>query len=94
MTPEIPVLDYYLIGEYGALSIIGLILTMDNFRVSIGLGTLHLNKSQQKRIAVSFGLFESVMPILGVAIGNSIAILVGSWIEYLGAATVGAMESI
>jgi manganese efflux pump family protein len=87
--PEASVLDYRLIGEYGVLSIIGFILVMDNFRVSIGLGILQLDKSQQRRIALSFGYFESVMPILGVAIGNSIAILVGSWIEYLGAITVG-----
>jgi len=87
---ENPFFDYHLLGEYGVFSIIGFILIMDNFRVSIGLGILHLNRTQQQQIALSFGLFESIMPVVGVTIGNTIAILLGSWTDYLGAVTVGA----
>jgi manganese efflux pump family protein len=77
------------IGEYGIFSIIGFVLMMDNFRVSIGLGTLDIKRTRQKQIAFAFGLFESIIPILGAMIGNFIAKFLGSWTTHLGPLTIG-----
>jgi putative Mn2+ efflux pump MntP len=70
--------------EYFTLSIMGLLLVLDNLRITICLGTLNINKSCRKRLAISFGVFETLTPILGFVIGNSVAQIIEYWAGYVG----------
>jgi putative Mn2+ efflux pump MntP len=83
------VLDYHLIGGYAALILLGFLLTLDNFRVSIGLGTLTISKTRQKHIALAFGICESLTTIFGFVIGNSLSSVITPWVQYVGPIAVG-----
>jgi manganese efflux pump family protein len=86
---EIATIDYHLISEYGALAILGFLLTLDNFRVSIGLGTLNIDATRQKHISLAFGICESVTPIVGFVIGQSLSSSMTSLVQYIGPLIVG-----
>jgi putative Mn2+ efflux pump MntP len=91
VTPEfeIATIDYHLISEYGALAILGFLLTLDNFRVSIGLGTLNIDATRQKHISLAFGICESVTPVIGFVIGQSLSSSMTSLVQYIGPLIVG-----
>jgi manganese efflux pump family protein len=86
---EIATTDYHVIGEYGALVLLGFLLTLDNFRVSIGLGTLNIDATRHRHISLAFGICESVTPILGFVIGHSFSSSITPLMQYIGPLIVG-----
>jgi putative Mn2+ efflux pump MntP len=68
----------------GTLLVLGFVLSLDSFRVSLGLGALKLRSLRQLQIVVAFGLCDGLAPLLGLLIGKSLVSFVGSWTEYLG----------
>lgn len=72
------------------LSIVGvaLALSMDAFAVSVGLSIARngLDRGQGFRLALHFGVFQSVMPILGWAAGRSLVRLIGAYDHWAAAA--------
>ena len=83
--------DYsILIVEYVTLLVLGMVLVLDNLRITICLGTLNLNRPCRKRIALSFGAFETLTPILGFIIGYSVAEKIEPWLGYIGPMTTAA----
>ncbi|MXS85690.1 manganese efflux pump [Nitrosomonas sp. HPC101] len=54
-------------------------LSMDAFAISIGLGSQHLQKTKSLaiRVAIYFGLFQAIMPLIGFLGGKSVL----GWVE-------------
>ena len=64
-------------------------MSLDSFRVSLGLGALKLRPFKQAQIVVAFGLCDGLAPLVGVLIGHSIVRYIGGWVEYLGPVLLG-----
>lgn len=75
--------------------IIGLLLVamsvgMSNFAGSIGIGISGIDARTRLRVGIAFGLFEAVMPLVGLLIGAGLAGRLGSLGRYVGAALLVA----
>ena len=66
------------------LLLLGFALSLDSFRVSVGLGTLKLSRLRQLQIVIAFGVCDALAPLIGLLIGQSLLKIVGPWIEHLG----------
>jgi putative Mn2+ efflux pump MntP len=56
-----------------ALGLIAVALGLSNFAAAIGIGLSGLDAGARLRIAVLFGAFEAVMPLVGLALGHRLA---------------------
>ena len=61
-----------------ALLLVAVSLGMDNFAAAIAIGLSGVDRRLRLRIALSFGVFEAGMPILGLLIGRQAASTLGS----------------
>lgn len=68
----------------GTLFLLGFVLSLDSFHVSMGLGASKLRPIRLAQIVLAFGLCDALAPLVGLLIGQSIIALVGPWVEYLG----------
>jgi len=66
------------------LLLLGFALSLDSFRVSLGLGTLKLSRLRQLQIVIAFGVCDALAPLIGLLIGKSLLQTVGPWVEHLG----------
>ena len=66
------------------LLLLGFALSLDSFRVSLGLGTLKLSRLRQLQIVIAFGVCDALAPLIGLLIGKSLLKTVGPWVEHLG----------
>ncbi|MEW2290161.1 manganese efflux pump [Streptomyces sp. NPDC047841] len=64
-------------------------LSLDNLRVSIALGTVPFGLKRAVQVALTFGLWDAIMPLVGISIGHRIAESVGNLAGVLGAAALG-----
>lgn len=76
------------------ISLIGLGLSMDAFAVSIckGLSMNKLNKKNALIIALYFGIFQAIMPLIGYTLGSSfygVLEAIDHWIAFLLLASIG-----
>jgi putative Mn2+ efflux pump MntP len=73
------------------LEIIGLgfFLSLDNFRSSIAIGTLPFSFRRAAQIAVVFGVWDGLAPLLGGVLGHYAGTAVGPIADYLGPALLG-----
>jgi putative Mn2+ efflux pump MntP len=74
----------------GELLILGTVLSLDNFRTAIVLGGLRLTWRHAVRVALVFGFWDAVAPLVGILGGDYFAQTIGSTAEYVGAAVLGA----
>ena len=77
-----------------AESIIGLValafaLSWDNFRSSVALGTVPFGVRRAVQIAVIFGFWDAVAPLVGGYLGRYFGDAVGPLAEYVGPAVLG-----
>src|SRR6266700_6066493 len=80
-----------------ALLLVALALGVDNLAVSLGIGVSGVRGAVRVRVAVIFGLFEAGMPLLGMAVGRTVAGVLGSAAPWLGGgllAVVGVYQLI
>jgi len=70
--------------------LLGFVLSLDNFRVSIVLGTVPFGLRRAVQVAVVFGLWDGVMPLIGLLIGRRVGESFGDLAEMVGAAALGA----
>lgn len=56
----------------------------NNALASVALGTSQLPRSQQFKTAIIFAVFEALMPVIGMAIGESVAGSIGDKARYVG----------
>jgi manganese efflux pump family protein len=66
------------------LLFLGFALSLDSFRVSLGLGALKLRPLRQLQIVIAFGICDALAPLIGLLIGKSLLTYVGGWIEHVG----------
>ena len=66
------------------LLLLGFALSLDSFRVSLGLGTLKLSRLRQLQIVIAFGVCDAIAPLIGLLIGKSLLEFIGPWVEHLG----------
>lgn len=69
--------------------VLAFVLSLDNFRVSIALGTVPFGVKRAVQVALTFGLWDGIMPLIGLLIGRQIGDAVGDVAEYVGAAALG-----
>jgi putative Mn2+ efflux pump MntP len=66
------------------LLILGFFLSLDNFRVSIALGAFQFSWRRALRIAVVFGLWDGISPLVGVLIGHYLGQVIGPVADIIG----------
>lgn len=71
------------------LLVLGFVLSLDNFRVAIALGTVPFGLRRAVQVALTFGLWDAVMPLVGLLIGRQIGDWIGNVADWVGAAALG-----
>jgi len=66
------------------LVFLGMALGMNNALASIALGTSNMPRVQQLKTALVFAVFEALMPIIGIVIGESLAGEIGNKAKWVG----------
>ena len=66
------------------LLLLGFALSLDSFRVSLGLGTLKLTRLRQLQIVIAFGVCDALAPLIGLLIGKSLLEFIGPWAGHVG----------
>ena len=61
-------------------------LGLSNFAAAIGIGVSGIDARTRLRVGVIFGVFETVMPILGLLLGHTLASILGHAAHWIGAA--------
>jgi putative Mn2+ efflux pump MntP len=74
----------------GNLLILGFTLSFDNFRTAIALGPLRLSRREAVKVALVFGLWDGLAPLVGILAGDYLAEAIGSTADYVGAGVMGA----
>jgi manganese efflux pump family protein len=74
----------------GDLFILGITLSLDNFRTAIVLGGLRLTWPRALRMALMFGFWDAVAPLVGILAGAYLAQSIGATADYVGAAALAA----
>jgi putative Mn2+ efflux pump MntP len=74
----------------GDLLILGFTLSLDNFRTAIALGALRPTWRRAAQVAVVFGFWDGVAPLVGILIGKYSSQAIGETAEYVGAIALGA----
>jgi putative Mn2+ efflux pump MntP len=72
------------------LVLLGFALSWDNFRSSIALGTVPFGWRRAVQIALVFGFWDAVAPLVGGLLGQYFGDAVGPVAEYVGPAVLGA----
>ena len=67
-----------------SLIILGTVLSLDNFRLAIALGAFKLSWRRALRIAVVFGLWDGISPLVGLLIGRYLVKEIGPAAEIVG----------
>ncbi|WP_445526175.1 manganese efflux pump MntP [Streptomyces cyslabdanicus] len=68
---------------------LGFVLSLDNFRVATALGTVPFGLKRAVQVALTFGLWDAVMPLVGLLIGREVGEAVGGVADLVGAAALG-----
>jgi putative Mn2+ efflux pump MntP len=74
----------------GDLLILGFTLSLDNFRTAIALGGLRLRWRHSGQVALAFGFWDAVAPLVGILVGHYLGQTIGSTAGYVGAIALGA----
>ena len=74
----------------GDLLILGITLSLDNFRTAIALGALRITRRHAAQVAMVFGFWDAVAPLVGILAGDYLAQSIGSTADYVGAVVLGA----
>ena len=60
-----------------AVALVAVSLGLSNFAASVGIGVAGIDARTRLRVGVTFGLFETGMPILGLLLGHGLATALG-----------------
>src|SRR3954447_8189948 len=74
----------------GSLLILGFTLSLDNFRTAIAFGGLPLSWRRSVEIALMFGFWDGMAPLVGILLGRYTSEAIGSTAEVAGAIALGA----
>lgn len=71
-----------------AVLLLGFLVGLDNLQVGAGLGLVRMSAARRWAFAGAFALCETVMPLVGLALGRKVANLAGPWAEGIGIAVL------
>src|SRR5919202_1480793 len=74
----------------GKLLILGVTLSLDNFRIALALGALRLRPRRALQVSLVFGFWDGAAPLVGILVGGYLAKTIGSTADYVGAIALGA----
>jgi putative Mn2+ efflux pump MntP len=69
--------------------VLGLVLSLDNFRASIALGTVPFGTRRAVQVALMFGLWDGALPLLGLLVGHQLGEELGDVAEIVGSVVLG-----
>ena len=69
-----------------SLLLVSVSVGLSNFAGAIGIGLSGINVRTRIRVGVAFGLFEALMPIIGLLLGQAVAGFFGAFGKYVGGA--------
>ena len=67
-----------------SLFILGLVLSLDNARLAVALGAYRLSWGRSLRIAVVFGLWDGLSPLVGLLVGRYFGEEIGPVADFVG----------
>ena len=70
--------------------VLGFVLSLDNFRVSVALGTVPFGLRRAVQVALTFGLWDMVMPLVGLVLGRQLGSAIGQYAELVGPVVLGS----
>ena len=70
------------------LLVLGVTLSLDNFRASIALGTLPFSRRRAVQVALTFGLWDGLAPLAGLLLGRLFGRFIGPFADYVGPAVL------
>lgn len=68
---------------------IGFVLSLDNFRTSIALGTLRPGWRRAAQISLVFGFWDFVAPLMGIWVGRYFSAVIGPIAHFVGPIVLG-----
>jgi manganese efflux pump family protein len=72
------------------LVVVGFVLSLDNFRTAVILGPLRFAWHRALEIAMVFGFFDGVAPLVGILLGHDVSQKIGGEIaDHVGATALG-----
>jgi putative Mn2+ efflux pump MntP len=74
----------------GSLLILGFTLSLDNFRTAIVLGAIRLGWRRSAHVALVFGFWDGLAPLVGILVGQYLGQRIGSTADYVAAAALAA----
>jgi putative Mn2+ efflux pump MntP len=81
----------HLLLEITLFIIVSFLLAVDNLLVCIVLGTINTILPNKKKIALAFGISESLAILLGFLIGKASTKLLEPWTDYVGPLVIGCI---
>jgi putative Mn2+ efflux pump MntP len=78
------------IEPFLGLVALAFVLSLDNFRSSIALGTVPFGLGRALQIAVVFGFWDAVAPLVGGELGSLFGDSIGPVADYVGPGVMGA----
>jgi putative Mn2+ efflux pump MntP len=73
-----------------ALIVLGFVLSLDNFRSAIAIGTIPFGLRRAVQIAIVFGVWDGLAPLAGGVLGHYVGEKIGPITHYVGPAVLGA----
>jgi manganese efflux pump family protein len=74
----------------GSVLILGFTLSLDNFRTAVVLGGLRLSWGRAVQVALVFGFWDGLAPLVGILVGHYLGERIGSTADYVGASALAA----
>jgi manganese efflux pump family protein len=74
----------------GSVLILGFTLSLDNFRTAVVLGGLRLSWRRALQVALVFGFWDGLAPLVGILVGDYLGERIGSTADYVAAAALAA----
>ncbi len=68
---------------------LGFVLSLDNFRVAVVLGTVPFGLRRAVQVALTFGLWDVVMPLVGLVLGRQVGSAIGPFAGPVGSIVLG-----
>jgi putative Mn2+ efflux pump MntP len=72
-----------------AVLALGFFLSLDNFRSSIAIGTIPFGLRRAVQVAIIFGIWDGLAPLVGDVIGHYVGKVIGPVADYVGPAMLG-----
>jgi manganese efflux pump family protein len=74
----------------GSVLILGFTLSLDNFRTAVVLGGLRVSWRRAVQVALVFGFWDGLAPLVGILVGEYLGKRIGSTADYVGATALAA----